>query len=74
MYTFRMNIPEILTDIDTEIARLQHIRSLLSGTPSTPATTVTRAPGRPKGVRMSSEARSKMAEAQKKRWAKLKKA
>lgn len=70
-----MNIPEILVDIDTEIARLQHIRSLLSGTPSTPANvTATRAPGRPKGSRMSSEARSKMAAAQKKRWAKRKKA
>jgi hypothetical protein len=76
-----MNIPEILSELDAEIARLQHVRSLLSGS-SSPAT-ATR--GRPKGSvsaapkktakrTLSPEARARIAAAQKKRWAKQKKA
>ena len=78
-----MNIPQILSDIDAEIARLKNIRSLLSGAPS--PTTATRGRGRPKGSvsatpkkttkrKLSPEARARIAAAQKKRWANQRKA
>jgi hypothetical protein len=78
-----MNIPEILAEIDAEIARLKGIRSLLSGGSS--PTTAIRGRGRPKGSAnaatkkaakstLSPEARARIAAAQKKRWANQKKA
>jgi hypothetical protein len=76
-----MDTIKILAEIDAEIQRLQHARSVLNG-----GTVVKRGPGRPKrsvsGVssaapkrrRLSAEARAKIAAAQKARWAKAKKA
>ena len=39
----------IIAAIDTQIAKLQQARTLLTGTPATPASTEARRPGRPKG-------------------------
>ena len=72
-----MNIPQIVSEIDTEIARLKSIRSLLSGSYSP---TPTRGRGRPKGSvsatpkkttkrKLTPDARARIAAAQKKRWA-----
>jgi hypothetical protein len=69
-----MNTNEILSQIDTEIARLQQAKSLLSGT-----TTTRQKPGpqihMPVIIKrtMSPEGRARIAAAQKKRWAKTKK-
>ena len=78
-----MDTTKILAEIDAEIQRLQHARTVLNGT------VVKRAPGRPKGSingassassaapkrrRLSADARAKIAAAQKARWAKAKKA
>ena len=73
-----MNIPEILSELDAEIARLKNIRSLISGASS--PTTATRGRGRPKGSvsatpkkttkrKLTPDARARIAAAQKKRWA-----
>jgi hypothetical protein len=72
-----MNTQDILSAIDAEIARLQSARSLLSGTAST------KRRGRPKAASgapvttvkrrtMSAAGRQRVAEAQRKRWAKQK--
>jgi hypothetical protein len=80
-----MNTQAIIEQIDAEIYRLQQAKVLLNGATSTPTK---RAPGRPKvnnevskptaalRVRrlLSVEARAKIAEAQKRRWAKSKRA
>jgi len=70
-----MTIDSILAQIDSEIARLTQVRALLSGS-GKPATktatkTVTVAPkaGRRKKRVLSAEARKRIAEAQRKRWA-----
>jgi hypothetical protein len=69
-----METTHILAEIDTEIQRLQQVRTLLSGA------TAKRGPGRPAGSltpkkrHLSAEARERIAAAQRKRWAKLKKA
>lgn len=70
-----MGTSAILAAIDSEIQRLQHARSLLSGD-----TVARRGPGRPKGAytfpkrrQLSPEARAKIAAAQRARWAKAKK-
>jgi hypothetical protein len=74
-----MAIHDIVFEIDAEIARLQQVRSLLTAT-----TPIVKAKlGRPAGVKfvpktktgrvLSPEARAKIAEAQKLRWAKFKK-
>lgn len=62
-----MEIKQIISELDKEITRLQSVRALLSGGLS--------------GVRIASkrrtlsvEARKKIADAQKKRWAKARKA
>ena len=75
-----MDTNDIVLEIDAEISRLQQARTLLSGTD----TTLKRKPGRPAGTRipsktkavhsMSTEARARIAAAQKARWAKTKKA
>jgi hypothetical protein len=71
-----MAIKNPISEIDGEIARLEQIRALLSGTASPAAKR-----GRPAGVVsttkpakrvMSPEARARIAAAQKKRWAKQK--
>jgi hypothetical protein len=74
-----MSANEILTLIDAEIATLQHARAALAGTATK------RGPGRPKSTaaplvkpkkrrKLSAEARAKIAEAQRKRWAAVRKA
>jgi hypothetical protein len=71
-----METKKILAALDTEIARLQEAKALLTGT------TVKRAPGRPKGTsapvakkrKMSAEGRARIVAAVKARWAKQKKA
>ena len=75
-----MSIQTILSDIDSEIARLAQARELLAGA------TVKRGPGRPSlktsspvapkkaaRRRMSAAGRARIAAAQKARWAKIKK-
>jgi hypothetical protein len=80
IYTFGMDTTKILAEIDAEIQRLQHARTVLNGA------AVKRGPGRPKGSTngassaapkrrvMSAAGRARIAAAQKARWAKLKKA
>jgi hypothetical protein len=74
----QMDIQEILAQIDAEIARLQQVKSILSGS------TTTAKLGRPKARHnvgspvaakrtMSPEGRARIAAAQKARWAKQKK-
>jgi len=80
-----MNTEAIIEQIDAEISKLQQAKALLNGATSTPPK---RTPGRPKTSNqvaepvvstptrrvMSSEGKAKIAEAQKKRWAKSKRA
>ena len=65
-YTFGMTIDEILASIDSEIAQLKQARALLSsdGTQKTATHVV------PKKRKMSAASRKKIADAQRKRWAK----
>jgi hypothetical protein len=74
-----MAIGNLLSEIDAEIGRLEQVRALLSGTASLAA----KKRGRPAGVApatkpakrvMSAESRERIAAAQRKRWAKQKKA
>jgi hypothetical protein len=74
-----LNIQEILSQIDKEIAKLTKVREALTGIPTK------RGPGRPRlsavakpatkkkaKRKMSAEGRARIAAAQKARWAKLK--
>jgi hypothetical protein len=65
-----MNTSELLSQIDTEISRLKEARALLAGTSNGAKR------GHPAAKRraMSAEARERIAAAQRKRWAKQKKA
>jgi hypothetical protein len=69
-----MRATDIIVELDAEISRLQQAKALLSGT------TVKRGPGRPAGAEssmkggVSSQARARIAAAQKARWAKARKA
>jgi hypothetical protein len=74
-----MDTKEILAHIDTEIARLQQVKDILSGS----ATKAKRGPNKAKAIHvpiivrkrtMSAEGRARIAAAQKKRWATVKKA
>ena len=75
-----MTIAEILTEIDSQIARLQEVQKLLSNTsgvvragfPANGSTSVTKT--HRKKRTLSAEARQKIAEAQRKRGAALKRA
>jgi hypothetical protein len=70
-----MNTQDILFAIDAEIARLQSARSLLAGTASTTRRGRPRTSGLhavPKKRTMSAAGRKRIAEAQRKRWAKQK--
>ncbi len=83
-----MNLPEVLRALDAQIAQLQQARQLLSDSASTPAPSIEPAKrrGRPPAVTkaveatpagkrtMSEEGKARIAAAQKKRWAKSKKA
>ncbi len=71
-----MAIDSILSLIDTEIARLTHVRSLLSSTAqvttNAPGPKAKKSVGRPRKTAkrtLSPEARKRIAEAQRKRWA-----
>jgi hypothetical protein len=66
-----MSLNQILVSIDAEIAALKQARAALAGTKTT-AVTVT-APAPKKRRKMSAAGRKRIAEAQKKRWALLKK-
>jgi hypothetical protein len=76
-----MDTTEIIAQLDTEIARLQEAKSILSGTTITSArrgrpnkaSKVGIAPLAAKRI-LSPEARARIAAAQKARWAKVKKA
>ena len=77
-----MQTTEIIAQLDAEIARLQQVKALLNGTttkrsPGRPAASVTAAApvtkAAPKKRILSAEARAKIAAAQKKRWAKVRK-
>jgi hypothetical protein len=75
-----MDTKEILAHIDTEIARLQQVKGILSGSTTTRKkrgpnkAKVTSTPVLVKKRTMSAEGRAKIAAAQKARWAKAKKA
>jgi hypothetical protein len=64
-----MTLVDILSSIDSEIARLTHARALLSGLSTTNDT----AAPLPKRRKLSAAARKRIGEAQRKRWAKQKK-
>jgi hypothetical protein len=76
-----MNIKPHVAEIDRQIAKLQHAKTVILSLDSTPAKGQR---GRPKGSstkkatpkrrKLSTEARAKIAAAQKKRWAAAKKA
>lgn len=74
-----MGVSEILTQIDQEIAQLQHVRALLTDK-ATAATKKTKTPpavakpAKKKKRNLSPEGRKRIAEAVKKRWAEQKKA
>jgi len=71
-YPSPMAIDSILAQIDAEIARLTQVRTLLSsGSLSGSVTTAKgKGPGRPRKKRtLSAEARKRIADAQRKRWA-----
>jgi len=63
-------IERVLAELDNEISRLQQVRSLLTQDGARPATTkVVR-----RKRKMSAEGRKRIADAQRKRWAKQKRA
>jgi hypothetical protein len=71
-----MAIESILTQIDAEIARLKEVRSLLAGigtvTTKITKTKTKKTPAKAKGKKkrvLSAEARKRIADAQRKRWA-----
>lgn len=77
-----MAIDQIVAQLDAEIARLTHVRNILTLEPAQPedAAVVPRAsseaaekPGRPKGRHMSAAARRRISEMMKKRWAERRK-
>jgi hypothetical protein len=77
-----MDTNEIIAQIDSEIARLEHVKSILSSTTATTATKAKRGP-KPKTAltpitikkrTLSPEARARIVAAQKARWAKVRKA
>lgn len=71
-----MSIESILSEIDAEIARLTEVRSLLANTGKVAAKAIVRkaasAPAKTKAKKkrvLSPEARKRIADAQRKRWA-----
>ena len=74
-----MSIENLLSTIDAEIARLQQARALIAGTrrgtgTRAKATTTAAAPKKRVRRTLGPEARKRIAEAQRKRWAAQKKA
>jgi hypothetical protein len=72
-YPFSMSIESILAEVDAEIARLTQVRSLLAGSrsiSSSGAVSKTKGPAKRRKRRvLSAEARKRIADAQRKRWA-----
>jgi len=68
-----MSIETILAEIDAEIARLTQVRSLLAGSRAVASpgskTKTSKGPGKKKKRVLSAEARKRIADAQRKRWA-----
>jgi hypothetical protein len=69
-----MSIESILAEIDAEIARLTQVRSLLAGSRSNSSSSAvnksTKGPAKRRKKRvLSADARKRIAEAQRKRWA-----
>jgi hypothetical protein len=65
-----MQVKEIIGSIDQEIARLKQVRAILSGGASTQAGSANAGKKRGRKKRsLSAEARKRIAEAQRKRWA-----
>ncbi|MGC1420841.1 MAG: hypothetical protein WA354_10195 [Terracidiphilus sp.] len=68
-----MSIESILAEIDAEIARLTQVRSLLAGsravTTSGSKSKNSKAPAKKKKRVLSADARKRIADAQRKRWA-----
>jgi hypothetical protein len=84
---FHLEVTRILAEIDAQIAKLQQARALLAGTTSSaPAPSVKKSVGRPRKIvaapakktsakrSLSPEARKRIADAQKRRWADRRKA
>lgn len=72
-----MSLDNLLSSIDAEIARLQQARALLAGTGTRGGRVVnsSKTTSKPRRKRvMSAEARKRIGEAQRKRWAAQKKA
>jgi hypothetical protein len=72
-----MDIDSILVALDAEIAQLQQVRAVLAQSGSGASVEAkTRMPAKKRGSKrtLSAEARKRIAEAQKKRWAAMKKA
>jgi len=74
LYSLSMSIETILAEIDAEIERLSHVRSLLAGSRSISTPGVhsksSKGPGKTKKKRvLSADARKRIADAQRKRWA-----
>jgi hypothetical protein len=69
-----MSIENVLSEIDTEIARLEQVRNLLTDTGARKLAKTSAAKGRGKKRTLSAEGRARIAAAQKKRWAAKKRA
>ena len=74
IYPHRMSIESIIAEIDAEIARLTHVRSLLAGSAKVASTVSNKAAKKNAGKSqkkrvLSAEARKRIADAQRKRWA-----
>lgn len=68
-----MGVAEILSQIDREIAQLQHARALLAGKhPASKAASARKAPKKKRNL--TPEGRKRIAEAVKRRWAEQRKA
>lgn len=70
-----MEVSQILTELDKEIARLQEARTLLAGGPSKGRGAGKKSASTPRTGRrrLSAEGRRRIAEAMKRRWAERKK-
>jgi 50S ribosomal subunit-associated GTPase HflX len=73
LYALVMSIESILAEIDAEIARLTQVRSLLAGSravvSSGSKSKASKGPGKKKKRVLSADARKRIADAQRKRWA-----
>ena len=73
LYPFSMSIESILAEIDAEIARLTQVRSLLAGSraviSSGSKSKTSKTPDKRKKRVLSADARKRIADAQRKRWA-----